>query len=87
MIFAIIMSLVVFMILGTYYLVAVPALSEMYYQTMNNAAVVEAGRDSIADLIYMSAIYVVPVVIGVGFIIYLFVRATRTESSAYRRPV
>lgn len=86
MIMAIIMSLVVLLILGTYYLVAVPALSELLFQVGNNAAVVEAGRDSIADLIYMSAIYIVPVILGVGFMVYLFVRATRTESSAYRRP-
>jgi len=86
MLLEIIIVMVVLLILGTYYLVAVPALTNLLDVVSSNAAVQEAGRASMAELLYSIAIYFVPVIIAVGIIIWLFVSGAKKERSSYRRP-
>jgi len=85
MLLEIIIVMVVLLILGTYYLVAVPALTNLMNVVTGNAAVQEAGRASIGELLYTIAIYFVPVTIAVGIIIWLFVSGAKEERSSYRR--
>lgn len=86
MLLEIIIVMVVLLVLATYYLVAVPALTNLLDVVSSNAAVQEAGRASMAELLYSIAIYFVPVIIAVGIIIWLFVSGAKKERSSYRRP-
>ena len=85
MLLEIIIVFIVLMFLGMYYIVAAPALTELMNQVTSNPAVQDAGRASIGELIFTIALYIVPVVIGVGIIIWLFVTGSKTETSQYRR--